>query len=110
MRVKALLAHCVAKCRDRMLVISVVDPEPNGADIPSNFVCRAEEPCRVTMAHAVRGQPAKALEEVGDGQVRLVFCGAGERLVSVAFRLIWLTFGDRYASTRRQCPGQMPPR
>lgn len=47
-------------------MVGVVDLEADGADLPPNFVRRAEEPRRVAMAAAVCGLPAQALEDVGD--------------------------------------------
>ena len=65
-------------------------------------LCRAEKAGGFAVTAGIADQRAEALEDVGNGQVRLEFGGARERVVGVALGLVWLTRRDRHAGARRQ--------
>ena len=61
------------------------------------------------MTAGLAGQSAEALQDVGDEWVRLNVSGTRERVVGVAFSLIWLTRRDRHPGVHGQRHRQVHP-
>lgn len=62
------------------------------------------------MVAGITGHTGKALQDVGNVQVRPSACRAGERVMDVASGLSWLTLRDRHPSARCERDDQVPAR